>query len=53
MYETFQLLEDGEKLAKMEGGKGEVPKGDISTSEKRRLIEMAKERDIELPRKGL
>lgn len=53
LYETFQLLEDGEKLAKSEGGEKDSGKGDISTSEKRRLIEAAKQKGIELPTKGL
>ena len=56
LYEVFSLLKDGERLIKAETAKG-TPTGEstssLSTVDKKKLIQMAKERNIELPRKGL
>lgn len=52
LHEIFELMEDGERLIKAEGGE-KSPQGSISTAEKKRLIEMAKQKGIKLPGKGL
>ena len=56
LHEVFNLLEDGERLIKTETVKGtpsEESTSSLSTAGKKRLIQMAKERNIELPGKGL
>lgn len=54
LHEVFKLLEDGQRLIKTETG---TPSGEdtssLSIADKKKLIQMAKERDIELPKKGL
>ena len=47
LYMIFRLLENGERI--MKGKKESV----LSAEEKRRIIEMAKQRGIKLPKKGL
>jgi len=51
LHKVFQLLEDGEKLAKMEGGEKELI---TETQEEkiRRLREMARRRKVKLAREG-
>lgn len=51
LYEVFQLLEDGEKLAKMESGEKE-PTTETQEGKIRRLREMAKRRKAKLVREG-
>lgn len=55
LYEVFSLLKDGERLIKAETAKGTPTEEgtSLSTVDKKKLIQMAKERGIELPRKGL
>ena len=51
LHEVFQLLEDGEKLAKAESG--EKPKKTTGATGKKELAKMAQARGIKLPSKGL
>lgn len=55
LHEVRSLLKDGERLIKAETAKGTSTEegASLSTVDKKKLIQMAKERDIELPRKGL
>jgi len=47
LYMIFRLLENGEKI--MKGKKESI----LSAEEKRRILEMAKQRGIKLPKRGL
>lgn len=51
LHEVFQLMEDGEKLINIESGERK-PGSTLSIEEKKNLIKRAKERKINLPRKG-
>ncbi|GAH58991.1 unnamed protein product [marine sediment metagenome] len=56
LHEVFSLLKDGKRLVKTETVRGAPTKGSTSSpsiTDKKRLIQMAKERNIELPEKGL
>lgn len=53
LHEVFQLLEGGEKLAKMESGEKTPETKTINVAEKKRLIAAAKAKNIKLPRRGL
>lgn len=53
LYEVFQLLEDGEKLAKMEsGGKDSEKGGSKAKPSEEEYKQMAKRKGIRLPSKG-
>ncbi len=53
LYELFELLEDGAKLVKAEGGEKGTGEKNPSRPTREELANAAKRRKIKLPRKGL